>query len=202
MTESFIDLINQHGYLALFCFVFLQEIGAPNPIPNEFVLIGSGYLIHNGYFSFLGVFTTIVLGDISASLLLYTLFYFFGYWAVNSKPRWIPIPTQTILKLSRKINKGGLLFVFLGRLAPFIRGYVAVISGLTRLNFKKYTMIICTTTSIWGLFYLTIGYFISPYWQITQPYFSKSIYILGAVFLSFAVIILFKKTSFRLFLKS
>lgn len=202
MTETFISLIQQYGYLALFSFVFLQEVGAPNPVPNEIVLIASGYLIHSGYLSFFGVLSAIILADVSAAFILYMLFYFFGSWLTNSKPKWVPISTQTIMKLQQKVKAQGSSFVFLGRLAPFIRGYVAVVSGLSHINIKKYITIILLTTTIWGLFYLSIGYALSPYWQLVEPYFSKSTYVLVAVFLLIILIWLVKKAQFNFFLKS
>lgn len=202
MTESFFNLIYQYGYLALFCFLFLQEVGAPNPIPNEVVLIVSGYLIHSGYLSFFGVILVIIASDLLAALILYGLFYFFGSWLMTSKPKWIPIPTRSILKLHQKVNEQGLSMVFLGRLTPFIRGYVAVISGLSHINFKTYIIIASITTTIWGLFYITIGYVISPYWQLVEPYFSKSMYVFGCVFILFLIVWGVKKIQFNFLFKS
>jgi membrane protein DedA with SNARE-associated domain len=44
MPPELILYITKYGYIAIFVLIFLQEIGAPNPIPNEFVLLYSGYL--------------------------------------------------------------------------------------------------------------------------------------------------------------
>lgn len=202
MTETFIHLINQYGYLALFLFLFLQEVGAPTPIPNEIILVISGYLIYSGYLSFFGVLPVVILSDSFAALLLYGIFYFFGNWLIHSKPKWIPISTQTIVTLQKKINQQGISSVFVGRLAPFIRGYVAVVSGLTHVRLKTYCLIILPTTTFWGLFYITMGYIISPYWYKAEPYFSKSTYIFGAIFILLVLVFVIQKTQSRLFLKS
>ncbi|MCX6740828.1 MAG: hypothetical protein NTY61_00295 [Candidatus Parcubacteria bacterium] len=44
MPHSLAVFITHYGYLAIFFLVFLQEIGVPNPVPNELVLLFSGYL--------------------------------------------------------------------------------------------------------------------------------------------------------------
>ncbi len=44
MSPELSDYIVQYGYIAIFSLVFLQEIGVPNPIANELVLVFSGYL--------------------------------------------------------------------------------------------------------------------------------------------------------------
>ena len=43
--------ITKYGYLAIFILVILQETGMPNPIPNELLLLFSGYLVFKGIFS-------------------------------------------------------------------------------------------------------------------------------------------------------
>ena len=173
MTESIVPLITQYGYLALFIFLFIQEMGTPSPIPNEVVLLISGYLVYSGILTFFGVLMVIILSDVLAALIIYVLFYFFGSWLINSKPKWLPIPTQAILKLKEKVALQGNKIVFMGRLTPVIRGYVAIISGLTRINLKKFIFILLFTATIWGLFFLILGYIISPYWQFVEPYFYK-----------------------------
>ena len=48
MPDEVMQYIVKYGYLAIFVLVFLQEVGAPNPIPNELVLVLSGYLTFMG----------------------------------------------------------------------------------------------------------------------------------------------------------
>ena len=202
MTETITTLIHQYGYLALFGFLFLQEVGAPNPIPNELVLIISGYLIYSGLLSFWGVLSVIILSDVLAAMTLYTAFYFFGAWFIRSKPKWIPISTKSIIKLNQKIKDQGISVVFFGRLTPFIRGYVAVVSGLTQINAKRYMLIVMATTILWGVFYISIGYILSHYWKIIEPQFSKTPYLLGAILIIVLSVWVIKKIKINLFLKS
>jgi membrane protein DedA with SNARE-associated domain len=44
MSPTLSAYIIKYGYIALFSLVFLQEIGVPNNVPNELVLLFSGYL--------------------------------------------------------------------------------------------------------------------------------------------------------------
>jgi len=44
MSLTLSAYILKYGYIAIFSLVFLQEIGVPNPVPNEVVLLFSGYL--------------------------------------------------------------------------------------------------------------------------------------------------------------
>jgi len=64
MSPILSDYITKYGYFAIFSLVFLQEIGVPNPVPNELVLLFSGYLIFVGKLDFIIVLTTVVAADI------------------------------------------------------------------------------------------------------------------------------------------
>ena len=48
MPEGVVYYITRYGYIAIFIILFLQEVGIPNPIPVELLLIFTGYLSFKG----------------------------------------------------------------------------------------------------------------------------------------------------------
>lgn len=64
--------MGKYSYIAIFSLVFLQEMGVPNPVPNELVLLFCGYLTSIGELDFITVLLTVVAADtIGSSLLQY-----------------------------------------------------------------------------------------------------------------------------------
>ncbi len=163
VTELLLSYLDRYGCLAIFIFIFLQEVGLPNPIPNEFVLIFSGFLAYKGLLNLPLLLLAAFLGDLVASLTLFSIFFFFGKIIMNRKPKWIPLPHEKLNIILNKINKQGTAGVFLGRLTPFIKGYVSVLSGLIHFNPRKYIGILISTSIIWVFVYIMIGYFTAPY---------------------------------------
>src|SRR5580704_15289435 len=84
------NFIVQYGYLAIFLFIFLQELGVPNPITNELVLIFSGYLAYTGALSFTKVILCAVSADFLGTSILYFIFYSLSkrYFFKNT-PHWL-----------------------------------------------------------------------------------------------------------------
>ena len=78
MSPTLSAYIVKYGYMAIFSLVFLQEIGVPNPVPNEVVLLFSGYLASVGKLDLMTVWMTAASADVIASSLLYMTFYHFG----------------------------------------------------------------------------------------------------------------------------
>jgi len=54
--------------------------------------------------------------------------------------------------------------VFLGRITPFIRGYVSVISGLLQIKPKLYLPLVMITAILVSCTYVLTGRLLGPYW--------------------------------------
>ena len=169
MPEELISNIAQYGYLAIFLFVFLQEVGMPSPLPNEFLLLFCGYLAFTGLLSLPLVILSVVVADLLAGVVLYLVFYYFGQLILQHKPKWIPISDEKIARITRKINHSGQSGIFIGRLTPFIKGYVTVLCGVLRISPKKFSGTLLATSVIWTVTYVSCGFLIGPYWnKMTQ----------------------------------
>ena len=181
MPEEVVYYVTRYGYLAIFILVFLQEIGMPNPFPNELLLIFSGYLSFKGLLYLPYVILTAIIADFIGTNILYFLFYNTGVFIMQKKPNWIPLSARMIERLTTKISKGGLFSIYVFRLTPFTRGYTSVITGLLRIKPKVFLPIALISAISWATVYVVIGNFIGPSWNL----FSKNIpnfkYIMVAV---------------------
>lgn len=187
LSSDFIQNLSQYGYLIIFLLVFLQEVGVPSPLPNELVLLFSGYMAYSGKLHIIYIILSALSGDILGSTILFTVFYFFGKRIMANKPRWIPIPEAKLAKLSDKLQKMGITGVFLGRLSPFIRGYVSVLCGLMNYVPRRYALIISITAPVWASFYVISGFLLGPYWKSVSHYVSDIPMYIGLVPLSLCV---------------
>ncbi len=196
MNEQLLQYITQYGYLAILTLVFLQEVGVPSPIPNEFVLFFCGYLAHTGVLKVSLVVVSAVVGDLLASFILFELFFFFGKSVMNRKLKWLPISEEKLEKLKRKIDTSGQFGTYLGRVTPFIKGYVSVLCGLLQVPQKKYSFILVVTSVAWSLVYVCGGYVAGPYFKDMALLNERHIFLLPALLMLVVILIqLFKKKS-------
>lgn len=168
MPPQLVAFIVHHGYLAIFSLVFLQEIGVPNPVPNELVLLFSGYLAYAKVLSFPLVFLTIVAGDFIGTTLLYFVFYFFGAKLVKKAPKWFPVKKIEDLKI--KITEKGMWGIYLGRLIPYARGYVSVAAGLIGIPPKIFLINVILSAITWSGGYAIAGRLLGKQWNKVMGY--------------------------------
>ena len=188
MPEELVIYVLKYGYLAIFVLVFTQEIGLPNPVPNELVLIFSGYLIFMGILELPVILLAAVLADFTGTSILHTVFFFFGAYILKNKPRWLPIPVKVIYKLKERISKKGLIGIYIGRLTPFIRGYTSVVAGLLQIRTRTFLPIALITASIWASIYISIGILLGPFWSHVAPNISNIKYVMLLLFTTVVLI--------------
>ncbi len=165
MPEELAIYIAKYGYLAIFSLVFLQEIGVPNPVPNELVLLFSGYLSTQNILSFPLVLLSAISGDFIGTSVLFFVFYFFGKQLLARKPKWLPINKHSIERLSKFVSAKNWWGIYLGRLIPYLRGYVSVAAGILEFSPKKFLLMVFFSAITWSGGYVVAGHIAGPYWQ-------------------------------------
>lgn len=166
MPEEIVSYITTYGYVAIFVLIFLQEIGMPNPIPVELLVLFTGYLSFKGLLYLPFVIFTAASADFIGANVLYTVFYTSGTFLLQKKPRWIPISEIKIAKFREKINSGGWLNIFLFRLMSVTRGYASIITGLLHMKPAKYLPIVIMSAFTWTMLYAILGFILGPSWNI------------------------------------
>jgi membrane protein DedA with SNARE-associated domain len=158
--------IVQYGYIAIFLFVFLQEIGVPNPITNELVLIFSGYLSYTGVLSITKVILVVIAADFIGTSILYFAFYALSKQSIFKKtPRWLVKIAAKIETLKQQINEGKNWSIFALRLTPFIRGYVSVAAGTLQIKPKVFLSTVLLSAIVWNAGLVIAGRLLGPYWN-------------------------------------
>lgn len=165
MPAELAQYITDYGYLAIFGLVFLQEIGVPNPVPNEIVLLFSGYLAWANVLSFPLIFLTVVAGDFLGTSLLFVVFYFFGDYILKNKPSWVPVSEEKVKKISEKLSGEDKWGLYLGRLIPYVRGYVSVAAGLLKIKPVVFLTTVLLSAVTWSGGYVILGRILGKYWH-------------------------------------
>jgi len=191
MPEEVVYYVTNYGYLAIFILIFLQEIGIPNPLPNELLLMFSGYLSFKGLLILPFVVLTAISADFIGTNILYFLFYNAGSIILQKKPKWFPLSKRIIDKITSRISNGGKLSIIIFRLTPFTRGYTSVITGLLQVKPKVFLPITFLSAGIWSMTYVIIGNLIGPSWNLFVKNFSSLKYNVLPILILISLLFLF-----------
>ena len=148
MTEKIISwlagiviaVISSSGYLGVMLLMAIES--ACIPLPSEIIMPFAGYLVYTGRFDLLWAATAGALGCNLGSVFAYELGCFGGRPLVDKYGRYIWISRHELGMADRFFERFGSAAVFLGRLLPVIRTFIALPAGIARmprLRFHIYT---------------------------------------------------------------
>jgi membrane protein DedA with SNARE-associated domain len=124
---------------------FLMAIeSACIPLPSELIMPFAGYLVFDGTMKLLWVATAGAIGCNIGSLVAYEIGCYGGRPLVEKYGRWILFSHRELDWADRFFARWGYLAVFIGRLLPVIRTFIALPAGIARmprLRFHVYTFL-------------------------------------------------------------
>jgi membrane protein DedA with SNARE-associated domain len=182
--------ITRYGYLAVFLLVFAQELGLPNPVTNEFVLLFSGYLAFAGVLNLWLAVLSAVSADCLGTTVLYAVFYRCGATIMANRPGWFPVSKDHIDRLGRRIAERQRWGIYVGRLMPFLRGYASVAAGLLGIGPRVFLPAVVVSGVTWSGGYVFAGRLLGPYWKhiATKMGRAESFVLIAALLLSTTLI--------------
>lgn len=193
MPEYLVNFITNYGYLAVFLLVLAQELGVPNPVPTELIIIFAGYLTSIGVLSLRQTFLAAILGDLVGTTTLCIIFYTFGSAIIQKKPKWLPIKWDKVEHAKKMISERGRWVVFVWRLIPYIRGYASVAAGFLNMPLTVFIPMAALSALIASGGYVLLGHFLGSRWNTVTDFIGSPVYIGVSVVLILGLIFIIRQ---------
>ena len=152
----------QHGVLAAFVYLAVEEAGVPIPVPGDFLMLTLGVRAREGGIALWQVIAAMEAGTVLGSTLLYLLARRGGRGVVERYGRFIGIKPEQLDRAQAQLNRHGALAVFLGRLLPGLRVVTAIACGIFCVPFRVFFPAMALGGLIYIFGYTLLGYFAGP----------------------------------------
>ena len=142
LSTFIIGLISSAGYLGIVVLMGIES--ACIPLPSEVIMPFSGYLVYAGRFHLLWVATAGAIGCNLGSVIAYEVGFFGGRPLVERYGSYILLSRNELDWADRFFVRWGSAAVFIARLLPVIRTFIALPAGIARmprLRFHVYTFV-------------------------------------------------------------
>jgi membrane protein DedA with SNARE-associated domain len=142
LSAFVISVISASGYTGIVVLMAIES--ACIPLPSEVIMPFSGYLVFTGRFSLLWVATMGALGCNLGSLVAYEIGYHGGRPLVERFGSYIFLSRKELDLADRFFERYGNVTVFITRLLPVVRTFIALPAGIARmprLQFHAYTFL-------------------------------------------------------------
>jgi len=166
LSVFIIAVISSVGYLGIVVLMAIES--ACIPLPSEVIMPFSGYLVYAGRFHLLWVATAGAIGCNLGSVIAYEIGFFGGRPLVERYGSYILLNRGELDWAERFFVRWGSAAVFIARLMPVIRTFIALPAGIARmprLRFHVYTFV---GSWPWCLMLAYIGMKLGERWE-TDP---------------------------------
>lgn len=169
------NFMGRYGLFAVFTFMFAES--SLIPIPSEATMALSGFLAGLGYFNIWSGILVGSLASIMGSMFIYTIAYKKGEgWVRKIIKKWgkyIFLHEEEYDKSKEWFSKRSQWIVFIARLMPVIRMFIALPAGVTKMNTTLYLVLVTVAAFIWSGVFSFIGFKLGANWVVIEPYFKK-----------------------------
>jgi membrane protein DedA with SNARE-associated domain len=159
LTQVFLD---EHGLLAAFVFLLVEEAGVPIPVPGDFLMLVLGVQASQGKVPLLTAIIAMQAGTMIGACVLYGIARWAGRDMVYRYGRYIRLSPERLDQAEQWIKKHGFMAVFLGRLLPGLRIVTAVACGVFAVPFWVFLPAMSLGALDYILFYTLLGMFVGP----------------------------------------
>jgi undecaprenyl-diphosphatase len=167
MIKSFIlSLLKQYGNPILFIGLAAEYLGLPF-VPGEAMMSFMGFLGAKG--SWLTTLYSILFasaGTFAGSMLAWLIAYKYGEEVVLKLGKPIHITKEKLEKTKVSFDKHRETLIIFSRFVPGVRHIIPYLSGIYRIEAKKYAVLNLIGAVLWCVSFIGFGSFLGAEWQI------------------------------------
>jgi membrane protein DedA with SNARE-associated domain len=205
ITHAFTSLVGDYGLYAVFA---LMLIDAVLPAASEAVMVYGGALasgafaehhvelfgaeIESGFPAYLAIALAGTIGYTVGSIGGWALGRYAGRPFVERHGRWLHLGPERLEQADRWFERYGELAVFLGRITPVVRSFVAIPAGIARMPLGRYTVSTLAGSALWCFGLAGIGWALGANWERFHHAFRYADYAIAALVLAAAAFLAYR----------
>jgi membrane protein DedA with SNARE-associated domain len=177
LAAFIIAVISSTGYLGIVLLMGIES--ACIPLPSEVIMPFSGYLVSVGRFRLAWVAVAGALGCNLGSLVAYYVGSLGGRPLVEKYGRYVLVTRHDLQMADRFFARYGDWAVFIARLLPVIRTFIALPAGVARMNVVRFHIYTFLGSLPWCWVLAYAGLKLGEHWRELRHYFHRFDTVIG-----------------------
>lgn len=178
ITDTLTRVIGDHGLYAVFA---LMLVDAVLPAASELVMVYGGAVaagafadqhvvvfgsqLDEGFESYVGIALGGTVGYTVGSIVGWAIGLYGGRPLVERHGRWLHVDAERLDRAERWFDRFGGAAVFVGRVTPVVRSFVAIPAGVVRMPLGRYTGLTLLGSAVWCFSLAAVGWALGAHWE-------------------------------------
>ncbi len=177
------SVISSMGYGGIVLLMAIES--ACIPLPSEIIMPFAGFLVSKGEMTLFGIGLAGAIGCVVGSIPAYYLGMFGGRPLVEKYGKYVLISHKDLDMADRLFAQHGEIIIFIARLLPGVRTFIAFPAGVARMNMTKFIVYTFVGSFIWCWALGYIGMKAGENWGALGKYFHQFHYVIIALGIAF-----------------
>lgn len=178
------SVISTMGYGGIVLLMAIES--ACIPLPSEIIMPFAGFLVFKGELLLWGVALAGAVGCVIGSIPAYYVGMYGGRPLAEKYGKYVLISKKDLDMADRWFDKHGEIIIFIARLLPAVRTFIAFPAGVARMNMPKFIAFTFVGSLIWCYILAYAGMKFGENWESLKVYFHEFHYVIiaaGVVFM-------------------
>ncbi|MBV9209783.1 MAG: DedA family protein [Acidobacteria bacterium] len=163
LSSFIVAVISALGYSGVVLLMAIES--ACIPLPSEIIMPFSGYLVYRGEFNLWLVGIAGAVGCVLGSLVAYWVGMYGGRPLIEKYGRYLLISRHDLDLADRWFARYGEVIIFISRLLPAIRTFIAFPAGVARMNLTRFVIYTFAGSLPWCIGLAYIGQLLGEQWD-------------------------------------
>jgi len=182
LSGFIVATISAMGYWGVVLLMGIESMCIP--LPSEIIMPFAGYLVSRGEMNLLGVGFAGAIGCVLGSMPAYWAGQYGGRPFIERYGKYILLSRHDLDMADRWFAKYGEIIVFVSRLLPAIRTFIAFPAGVARMNIPKFIVYTFAGSFPWCLGLAYVGQKLGEKWDkdpTLKSWFHRFDFVIGIV---------------------
>lgn len=190
MVEHILTVLSQFiihtesalGYMGIVLLMGIESCCIP--LPSEVIMPFAGYMCTTGQFNIWLVSLAGAVGCVVGSIPAYYAGMYGGRPLILKYGKYILIGAHDVDMADRWFERRGDITVFIGRLLPVIRTFIAFPAGINRMDMRKFIIYTFLGSFPWCLMLAWVGVKVGQNIEVLKPWFHRFDAVIGVAMLA------------------
>ena len=185
LAQFVINTIDLIGYGGVFVLMLVESCGIP--MPSEVIMPFAGFLVAEGKMNFWVLIFVGAFGNLVGSWLAYWIGWKGGRPLIEKYGKYILISRHDLDVADSWFKKYGDWTVFFGRLLPIVRTYISFPAGISKMNFKRFSIYTFLGALPWTALFAWLGVKMGANWEMIRERLHNFDLAIGILIIMFVV---------------
>ena len=161
--QTILDWVSAYGGPALFMLLMLGIVGLP--VPDETLMVFTGYLIQQGHLNLAGTWLFAFLGSSCGITLSFVIGRRLGLPFIHKYGKYLHVTAKRLEKVHKWFDGFGHWTLSFGYFVPGVRHFTAVVAGMSGLSTPVFALYAYSGAAVWVSVFIGLGYLLGERWK-------------------------------------